>query len=277
MRPRILFPALFFILFSFSRGLWADTIYLKNGNTVRGTIEKENENEVQVHMGFGIMAFSRAEIAKIEKSDATEKQKIWDEWGEERKEAKLAAPEEEEKLKARRVLIQQQIEEELQRKKDKDEYVPKEIKVSVDANSSIYVNVLLNGKVRARLHLDSGASSISLSKRLAGKLGIELGTLEKSAVQVADGRTVEVAVTRLESLKVQNIEATRAEDPGVEAQNIEASFILEDTSLVLEGADKVISNDGLLGMSFLEKFEFTADSKNSKVVFKKIKSENPSS
>jgi clan AA aspartic protease (TIGR02281 family) len=68
-----------FALFSaFSAG--ADTIFLKNGRTLEGLIEKETPNGVIIDLGFGTMTVDRSTISRIVRSDKDGTAKIKTGW-----------------------------------------------------------------------------------------------------------------------------------------------------------------------------------------------------
>ena len=117
------------------------------------------------------------------------------------------------------------------------------------------VNALLNKKVEAKLLLDTGASTVLLTKRLAEKLGIKTNgeNKNKGKVRLADGREVDGMYMRLDSVNVQ----------GVEAKDVGTVVLLEHT--------KTNSHDGLLGMSFLSKFNFQIDTVNKKIILEKLR------
>ncbi|GEM_PF-398190 len=257
----------FFISF-FSNALFADTIYLKNGSHTEGIIEREDKDGIELNLGFGTTTFYRSEIDHIVRSDAKEKQAIWQEWGERQKDIEKQKPEEERKWRERQTELERIRLEQVQAKKEKDEYGPKDIQVTAK-NGSILVNVLLNEKIRATLVLDSGAASVMLSRKLAEQLDVDMEKLKKINTQVADGRTVQAGQTILESVKVQNVGLTDVESdkkPGVEVKNVEACVIFDSV-------ENGKMEDGLLGMSFLKNFKFNADYKNSKVTFERLKDE----
>ena len=276
MKRLILLPIFLLPVISlFPQNSFADKIYLKNGSSFEGIVENETKDGVDIHLGYGTMTFSRGEIKRIEKSKPEEMEKLWEKWGQEQKDVERRKPEEERKRKERETEAERLRLEQEKLKKEKDEFAPKEITVYT-RNGSIYVNVLLNGSVRANLVLDSGAVIVTLSKRLAGELGIDLTKLEKSAGRVADGRTIEEARGTLQSIKVQNYELKAAGDnkkPGVEAPNVDVGFILDETPVIVhEGGDvQTVQEDGLLGMSFLKNFKFNADYANKKIAFEKLK------
>jgi clan AA aspartic protease (TIGR02281 family) len=103
--------------------------------------------------------------------------------------------------------------------------------------------------------LDTGASLVVLRKNIAQKLGIDLRNVQSDLkMQLADGRQVNVKSLVLESIKVQN----------AEAKNVEAAVILDEET---QGSEFY---DGLLGMSFLRKFNFKIDQKEKKLILEKL-------
>jgi len=116
------------------------------------------------------------------------------------------------------------------------------------------VAVRLNNKVDTTMVLDTGASLILLTRDVAEKLGYNLDRLRPNMkVQVADGRTVDAARIILDSVKVENSEAER----------VEASVLMEEKG-------NFGFEDGLLGMSFLKRFNFKIDLKEKKLILEKL-------
>ena len=126
-----------------------------------------------------------------------------------------------------------------------EQYGPQEVPISVSADSkSASVEVMLNNSVKAVLDVDTGASIIVLSRKIGEALGVNLADKKKgiTSLQLAGGKNVNAKVIILDSVMVGD----------VEAKDIVAAVLLE------EYGDKNI-NDGLLGMSFLNKFNMKID------------------
>ncbi|MFZ2603607.1 MAG: retropepsin-like aspartic protease [Candidatus Omnitrophota bacterium] len=119
--------------------------------------------------------------------------------------------------------------------------------------SSIIVETLLNGTIRANLILDTGSTFVVISKELANKLGLDINQNSPIFITLADGRNINALAVILESVKVKD----------VEVKNVRAA--------VLENKEGV-EEDGLLGMSFLENFLFSIDAKANKII---LQSFNP--
>ncbi|MDD5116605.1 MAG: retropepsin-like aspartic protease [Candidatus Omnitrophica bacterium] len=212
--------------------LFADTIYLKNGRSIEGLVKRDDGDYVELEISLGSMKFSKKQIDRIVTSSAKEAEAIRQQW-------------EEEKTRSR----ERAREEEIRR-----EHEPKQ--VNMDKQSGhVVVTALLNNKVRANLVLDTGASLILLSKKIADKLGMDVNRKDATPIELimADGRREEARMVTLESVRVQDSEA----------RNIEAAVLPDKESAVM-------SEDGLLGMSFLKKFNFKIDQKNDKLILEKL-------
>jgi len=115
------------------------------------------------------------------------------------------------------------------------------------------VKATLNGKVEVQFHLDTGASIVMLRRSVAEKLGMNLSrVVPDMQAQIANGSKVNAKRIILESVKVENSEA----------KNVDAAILLD------EAGD--IGSDGLLGMSFLKRFNFKVDQKEKKLILEKL-------
>jgi clan AA aspartic protease (TIGR02281 family) len=94
-----------------------------------------------------------------------------------------------------------------------------------------------------------------LSNKIAANLGINLNSDSATPVEliVADGRRIKAKMVVLDSVGVQDSEV----------KNIEAAILSEKETAS-------IPEDGLLGMSFLKKFNFKIDQKNDKLILEKL-------
>jgi len=100
------------------------------------------------------------------------------------------------------------------------------------------VDVLINGRVKARLLVDTGASIVILSKEIGERLGyLQTGSSPELPTMTAGGM-VWTPMTIIDSLSVG----------GAEAVSVEAGF-----------NDAMTGVDGLLGMSFLGDFRMEMD------------------
>ena len=108
----------------------------------------------------------------------------------------------------------------------------------------LWVDVVINGKERRKLVVDSGASAISLPFALAKELGIEPKSQDqKIVVGLADGSEVPATLKTIPSVRV-------------------GKFIVNDVECYVLDASAVRA-PALLGMSFLGKFKFEVDKEKS--------------
>jgi clan AA aspartic protease (TIGR02281 family) len=130
----------------------------------------------------------------------------------------------------------------------------KVIKVAPDGTGHLLVDVVLNREVHALLTLDTGAPVVCLTANIARKLGFDLDKMKNlEEVMLLNGKH-----------KVANVYLKSVDLGGAEQENVPAVLFLEDDKS-LAGAFK----DGLLGLSFLKKFNFTLDDKNSELILRK--------
>jgi len=228
----VILTSLFLVLSCFKIQAGADTLYLKNGRSIEGLVKKEDADNVDLEISFGSMKFSKKQIDHIDRSSPKEAELIRQQWADEKIKAQERAKEAE--------LIR--------------EYEPKQ--VSVDKQSGhVMVVTTLNKKVKAKLILDTGASLIILSNKIADNLGINANSDSAVPVEliVADGRRIKAKMVILDTVGVQDSEV----------KNIEAAILPEKESAS-------IPEDGLLGMSFLKRFNFKIDQKNDKLTLEKL-------
>jgi clan AA aspartic protease (TIGR02281 family) len=220
-----------FFAAAFSSLSYADTVYLKNGHSVEGIVKGDNGNIVELEVGVASsVTFLKSEIEKIVKS-STDDSFLRQKW----QERKLQANEKTAKL---------QVEE-----KNK----PNAVSFS-HGLQGIMISVLLNDKISAKMVLDTGSSLVVITKNTALKLGIDLsGAKPDLKAQVADGRAVNAKRVILEAVEVQ----------GVVAKKVECAVLLDDTGDIGFG-------DGLLGMSFLKRFNFKVDQKEKKLTLEQL-------
>jgi len=218
-------------LFSCCVQLQADTLYLKNGREAVGIIKNENERIVDLEVCSGAVQFTKSEIEKIEKS----------------------TPEELELMRQKCLKASIQNQKRLLRQQAENKTDVGEAEFSGESQI-IIINTILNKKVKTALVLDTGASLVMLRKNIAEKLGIGPDKLKSDMeIQLADGSKAKAKYIILDSIEVQD----------KEAKNVEAAILLDD----VKGAD---FKDGLLGRSFLKKFNFKVDYKNKKLTLEQL-------
>jgi len=81
MIKKIIILVVFICLF-FGQQIFADTVYLKNGNRVKGIITRETDKLVEVKVNLGAkVTFSMDDIKSIEKESEDRRAKMEEEWG----------------------------------------------------------------------------------------------------------------------------------------------------------------------------------------------------
>jgi clan AA aspartic protease (TIGR02281 family) len=224
---------LFLLLFGFNSEANADILYLKNGRSIEGVIVKEDVDGVNLEMSCGMVKFSQDQIQGIQRSSVEGTGLIKQKWAQE-----------EEAAQARAKQVQ-----------EAKEHEPKSAALGKQSGH-VTVEAMLNKKVKASLLLDTGASLVILSAKIASSLGFNpapgnpANTIE---LVLADGRKLKAKKIILDSLSVQNSEI----------QKVEAAIIPEPESASL-------INDGFLGMSFLKNFSFKIDQKENKIILEKL-------
>lgn len=209
----------------------ADTLYLKNGRSIEGLIKSQDDKTIELEVCQGVIKFDKDEIERIEKSTSHEAAAIRRKW-------------------EKQILRAQQ---RLQKQREEEERMPKKVTFFREGQG-IILNVTLNKKVDASLILDTGASLIILRKDIAKKLGMDVDRVKPDAkLTLADGRKIDAKYIVLESVEAQN----------VEARNVEAAVMLEELR-------DIKFDDGLLGMSFLRRFNFKIDQKEKKLILEKF-------
>ncbi len=113
--------------------------------------------------------------------------------------------------------------------------------------STMMVEVLLNGYLDADFIVDTGASTVVITKPVADRLGIEFSESGPFVyAKLADGRSVATYPITLKSVQVGNAR-------------------VKDVRAVVMNSDD-IGGDGLLGMTFLDNFIMNIDPKNKKLI-----------
>ncbi len=217
------------LLLIFISGAGADTVYLKNGRELEGIITEEANDYLTLSVGIGSVKFYSLEVDHILRSNEAENKTLKGQWQKERVEK----------------------EEELQRLRERMENSPKEISV-MRVGNHLFLDALLNGKINAKLMLDTGASFVLLSPEIARELGIDIKIAAPDIkTTLADGSEVPAKLFRLDTVSIQ----------GIEAKDIDAVVLFKDKPF--EGFD------GLLGMTFLKLFKFEINLEKDKLVLQR--------
>lgn len=121
------------------------------------------------------------------------------------------------------------------------------------SGSSLTVNCLLNGSVKANLILDTGATLVVISQDIAAKLGTDINNNSSPLlVTLANGQQVKSTPLILESIKVGDVELKKV------------------NAAVIETRGSSYGEDGLLGMSFLENFLVKIDAKANNLILEQF-------
>lgn len=227
-----LFISLFFLLNIISEAL-ADTVRLKSGYQMEGIIKRETDEYVELEINLGTVKFYREQIERVERSSEEERDMLEKSWREERLEKK--ADSESRKLER--------------------ETGANEIAVGRTGNH-LFANAVLNGKVNAKLLIDTGASFVVLSSVVAKALNIDISSVKDGKMDVkltlADGREVSGKIFKLDTISIGKVKVS----------DVQAAVIFQENTF--QGFD------GLLGMSFLKLFKFEINLEKSKLILKKL-------
>lgn len=227
-----LFISLFFLLNIISEAL-ADTVRLKSGYQMEGIIKRETDEYVELEINLGTVKFYREQIERVERSSEEERDMLEKSWREERLEKK--ADSESRKLER--------------------ETGANEIAVGRTGNH-LFANAVLNGKVNAKLLIDTGASFVVLSSVVAKALNIDISSAKDGKMDVkltlADGREVSGKIFKLDTISIGKVKAS----------DVQAAVIFQENAF--QGFD------GLLGMSFLKLFKFEINLEKSKLILKEL-------
>ncbi|NLE65302.1 MAG: clan AA aspartic protease [Elusimicrobia bacterium] len=116
--------------------------------------------------------------------------------------------------------------------------------------AAYFVRLKINDRVEGRFLLDTGASAMQISRRLARRLHLEKAQSRAIPVTLAGGHTVAGRLVMLEEVAIGTISARKV-----------AAIVLDH--------EKGQKSDGLLGMSFLENFRFSIDTKRNELVLER--------
>ncbi|MBI4707440.1 MAG: retroviral-like aspartic protease family protein [Candidatus Omnitrophica bacterium] len=208
---------------------YADTVCLNNGRCLEGIIKKDNLEVIELEVSSGVVKFGKNSVKETKLSSAEKNQLLRKKW-------------QEQKIATNNRILRQQEEEERQ---------PKAVDLRHN-EAGILVDALLDDKVSVRFILDTGASLVLISRKVAQELGFNPDRfIPDVQMQLADGRKVRAKHITIRSIKVQNLEA----------KNVDAALIIDEAGDI---------GDGLLGMSFLKRFNFKVDLKEKKLILEKI-------
>jgi len=229
-KRRLKYILLVLIFLGFAALTSADTLYLKNGRSIEGIIKNEDAESIELEVGSGSVKFDKTQVESVIRSSGAEAEAMRQDWERKKKDT----------------------ERKISQQKEKEEKRPREAGFDKQGND-IIVSALLDKKVEVSLVLDTGASITMITRDVAKKLGLNVDRLKPDMhPQLADGRQVNAKYIIIDSVKVENSEARK----------VEACILLDQSASI--GAD------GLLGMSFLKRFNFKVDHKAKKLILEKL-------
>lgn len=221
--------------------LGADTVELKNGRSIEGIVVEETGKVVVVDTGFGAVSLAAQQVEKITRSTPEERQALRNKWG-------RIAEDIEDDGNALSEERKKGIEEYFQSEKMRLKEIPRAradvVKLAkIEGSKDILVEAVLNENVKAALILDTGSPHIVLTRRIGDRLGIDLSDTRSNTreVRLTGARRLATTVI-LRSFQVGD----------VKAKDVLADILLEDVDV--EGL-----KDGLLGMSFLNRYNCSID------------------
>lgn len=238
----------------------ADTLLLKNGHSVDGVVVRESEDSVTIDIGGGSVTFKRDEIQEVLRATPEEKARLHADWEKQKKEAEK----QDELARARR---EKELDE-WRRKSAEEEALRKATELekrligantqAVDMKSGeggyVRVEALINGSASASLVVDTGSPVILLTSSYIKKLDLSAKELRKKRkVFVLNGEN-EVVDVILKSVRIGE----------VEEKDVQAFVLLESNAEVEKS-----STDGLLGLSFLNRFHVTFDKDKNRILLRK--------
>jgi clan AA aspartic protease (TIGR02281 family) len=233
----------------------ADTLYLKNGKSLEGLITKEGKGTVEINVGGGTVVFQAAEIERVERSAPGEAEAIKKDWELEKARSEMALERDREAREKASAKWEAMVEEERRSGEEKrltDENT-KIVPVVSDDHGHYFVKAVLNNEVPALLMIDTGCPTVLLTADMGRQLGINLDPSQDAReIMVLNGK-YRVRGATLKNVKLDDLEENK----------ILADVMLEDSPEITRNL-----KDGLLGMSFLGKYNVTLDPKKMKLIFK---------
>lgn len=250
---RTVFILLIFTMMAMPAASMADTIFFSNGGSVEGIIKDEDAGNVNIDIGFGTITCARGEIKSITRSTPDEIRALTEKWEKKRQELKSGEATFELERKRNFEEYERWTKEERERQ-EREQIAAGTISLMRDPETkSILVEATVNERVKATLVLDTGASIVVLTRRIGEELGIDLSDTRNNIVtlQLAGEHKVGAKLVMLKSVRINDIEV----------KDVMAGILLEDGGMGLK--------DGLLGMTFLNRFNLKIDLKNMRLSLEK--------
>jgi clan AA aspartic protease (TIGR02281 family) len=211
-------------------------------------VKIQSKDSVELEVEVGTIRLRMSEVLRIERSTPEENALMARRW-----QARRTKADEDRKAWQEAEIIRQ--EQERLRKAA----LPKEIDMNYE-NGHMIASASINRSTPVKLLVDTGASVVVLSRAVGEKLGLvtaadtpENKRMDKILLTVADGRKVEAKYVLLNSVMVQE----------AEANGVEAAIMLDSKAEILY--------DGVLGMSYLKRFDVRFNNKEKKIILEKLK------
>jgi len=218
-------------------------IYLKNNGRIEGVIMEESAGGVVVDVGYGTVSISASDIKHITYPSGEERERAERGWRAHADREGMSADEKEAMERGIRLRAEESL-------KLKGEMGVKGAEVKFADKSRIKVGATLNDKVQARFIVDTGAPMVYIKPAIAARLfATERKGQERIRVRWLDGTETSGTPVVLRSIKVGD----------AEARNVKAVI-----SQMPDFFDR--DADGLIGMTFLNRFNVTIDANNNKLI-----------
>ena len=220
-------------------------IKLKSKGKIEGVIVSQTDQGIVVDVGFGTVAVSKEDIVEIESPLGFEKNDTMKKWRRHRVEVKKGVKRRkiEEAAVERRIEEGVRIKEEITRRAKREEGY----RIKFRDRSRINAEVVLNEEITTTLLVDTGATVVVLPIDIARQLtGVEIDPSKENEVKLADGTVRAGFPIMLRSVEVGDMKA----------DNVKA------VAMDLQG------KQGLLGMSFLNRFHLGLDTENNELIIK---------
>ncbi|MBP7216840.1 MAG: TIGR02281 family clan AA aspartic protease [Candidatus Omnitrophica bacterium] len=227
----------------------ADTVYLKNGRKIVGIVKNVDAKSVSLEVNGGTVVFLQKEVERIERSAFEERKNLRQRWEQQKLTSYIMG--EEKPVRKESVMSDNSID---QDGLEDETEGPQEITDAVFRSHDVIVTTLLNDSISVKLVLDTGAAGVFLKRSVADDLGLDLENAPDIEISLADGSTTQAKAVALERVKVGDFEA----------EDVEAAVLMSEPEEAIDGVN------GLLGISFLKRFNVTIDQTNKKLTLERI-------
>ena len=249
-RKKIKKISLSFLIFAIifcSVTAFSETIELKNGKTIVGTIKHETEDVVVVSKlgGDFVYSLSRDMIKSIRESTPEEMEHN------RQQEQAAYVPDKEKTIKKKKEPSKYRMEQ-------YEKEVASARKARTASNIEFWqgrfgiVEAIINGKVSAKLRIDTGADLVLISEDIVRGLGVteEIPKSGRLRLVLADGKVVRGIPMVLKSVEIGNSKI----------DSVSAAIIPDAT---------YGTTDGLLGMSYLQHFNVKLDAQENTLILER--------